>query len=97
MGLRWGITFLRTASHLSAEARTTFLTDATAMYLLGETERQVRGPEYEGRLYTQGRYELIAEMGGVRFDAEVETDKGRDRLAFLVCERTQATKAYSRN
>jgi len=61
--------------------------------LAGETERNIKGPEYEGRLYTEQRYELIGTMGGQRFDANLETSRGHDNASFLVNEQTKGVRA----
>ena len=77
MGIRWGYTFLYTASHLSSKDIYDLMEQATEMYLTREEERVVNGRGYEGRLCTQGKYELLGTFGGVRFDAVLETNKGR--------------------
>ena len=66
---------------------------AVEMYLAGENERKVKGPEYDGRLYTEQRYELLGTMGGQRFDADLDTSRGRDHASFLVNEQTQGAGA----
>ena len=58
------------------------------MYLAGEEERHIEGPDFEGILYTKRQYEIIGQLGGVRFDAELKTNYGKDHLRFLVSEQT---------
>ena len=88
MGLRWGYVFLRTSSHLANEEMSSLMMEATEMYLLGEEERKVKSDQFEGRLYTERRYEILGEFGGQRFDADLDTIYGTDKAAFIVNEQT---------
>ena len=92
-GIRWGYVFLKASSHLNTEEFHELMVQAVEMYLAGETERNVKGPEYDGRLYTEQRYELIGTIGGQRFDADLETSRGHDNASFLVNEQTQGAGA----
>ena len=92
-GMRWGYVFLKASSYLSTEQFHELMVQAVEMYLAGEIERTVKGAEYEGRLYTEQRYELIGTIGGQRFDADLETSRGRDNASFLVNEQTQGAGA----
>jgi hypothetical protein len=66
--------------------------------LQGEDERNIKGPRFDGKLYTEGKYELLGELGGQRFDADMDTIYGRDRSTFLVSEQSQGRGAtISRN
>ena len=97
-GIRWGYVFLKASSYLGQDEFQELMVQAVEMFLAGETERNVKGPEYEGRLYTEQRYELIGTMGGQRFDADLETPYGRDKASFLVSEQTKGLGgAISRN
>ena len=93
MGIRWGYTFLHTTSHIPREDITDLMIQATEMYLSGEEERDVKGPDFEGKLYTERRYELLGTIGGQRFDAELDTTYGRDSATFLVNEQTMGMGA----
>jgi len=62
---------------------------AVEMFLVGEEERNIKSSGFEGRLYTEMRYEIIGSLGGQRFDADLETPYGRDKASFLVSEQTQ--------
>ena len=75
-GIRWGYVFLRASTYLNAEETQELMVQAVEMFLLGESERNVKGSEYDGRLSTEQRYELIGTMGGQRFDADIETSRG---------------------
>ena len=98
LGIRWGYTFLRTTSHIPGEELTDLMIQATEMYLFGEEEREVKGPNFEGKLYTERRYEILGSMGGQRFDAEFDTAYGKDTAAFIVSEQTGgAGSSISRN
>ncbi|HAA94670.1 MAG TPA: hypothetical protein DCE26_03160 [Dehalococcoidia bacterium] len=90
-GIRWGYVFLKASSYLEQEEFQELMVQAVEMYLAGEEQRNVKGSEYEGRLYTEQRYELIGTIGGQRFDADLETTRGRDKASFLVNEQTRGT------
>ena len=93
MGARWGYVFLRSSNHLNHEESNDLMLQAVEMYLAGESERKVKHESFEGRLLTEGRYELMGGLGGQRFDAELETVYGRDQATFLVNEQTGGTGA----
>lgn len=98
MGIRWGYVFLRAASHLSVDDIKNLMTQAVEMYLLGEDERNISGSDYDGKLYTERKYELLGEMGGQRFDADMDTIYGRDKSTFLVSEQSRGVgSTISRN
>lgn len=88
LGIRWGYVFLQAASHIGTEEIHDLMVQAVEMYLAGEEERKIGKSEFEGRLFTERRYEIIGDLGGQRFDVELETPYGRDKAAFLVSERT---------
>ncbi len=87
-GIRWGYVFLRAPNFLGGEDREHLMTVAVEMYLAGEDERNVQSAAYEGRVFTQRRFEMLGEFGGQRFDVELETAFGRDTATFLVNEQT---------
>lgn len=87
-GIRWGYAFLTTASYLPYEDVIGLMTLATEMYLRRQEERPVDGPNYEGRIFTRWKTEILAAFVGVHFDVELRTDKGKDRMAFLISEQT---------
>ena len=97
MGLRWGYVFLRTASHLGNEELEGLMVQAVEMYLAGEDSREIKHPDYEGRLYTERRHELLGGFGGQRFDADLETARGKDNATFLVNEQTGGGSGFSKN
>ena len=74
------------------------MTTAVEMYLSGEDERDVESAGFEGRVYTERRFEMLGEFGGQRFDVELETTHGRDSGTFLVHEQSGGHGAgFSRN
>ena len=81
--------FLRAASHIGEEEALVIMEQAVEMFLVGEEERNIKSSGFEGRLYTEMRYEIIGSLGGQRFDADLETSRGRDNASFLVNEQTQ--------
>ena len=81
--------FLRAASHLGEEEALVIMEQAVEMFLVGEEERNIKNSGFEGRLYTEMRYEILGSLGGQRFDADLETSYGRDKASFLVSEQTQ--------
>ncbi len=98
MGIRWGYVFLRSANYLGPEQFRELMVQAVEMFLAGETERAVKHSEFEGRLFTEQKYELMGSLGGQRFDADLETAYGRDQATFLVNEQTRGVgAAISRN
>jgi len=99
MGIRWGYVFLRAPSVLSGEDRDKLMTTAVEMYLAGEEERDVESVGFEGRVYTERRFEMLGEFGGQRFDVELETAQGRDTGTCLVNKQTTAVGdgGFSRN
>ena len=88
LGIRWGYVFLRASNYLNSEEFNELMVQAVEMYLAGESERRVKHDSYEGRLFTEGRYEVMGGLGGQRFDADLETIYGRDQATFLVNEQT---------
>ena len=97
-GIRWGYVFLKSANHLKAEHFEDLMVQAVEMYLEGEETREVKHADFQGRLFTEKRYEVIGTLGGQRFDAELETAYGRDEASFLVNEQTAGlASAISKN
>ena len=80
---------MRAASYIAEDDVKYLMTQAVEMYLEGEDQRNIRGSNFEGRLTTEAKYELLGEFGGQRFDAEIESIYGRDSATFLVSEQTR--------
>mgnify|MGYP001457574432 FL=1 len=97
MGLRWGYVFLRTAAYMRNEDLEELMVQAVEMYLAGEDSREIKQPAYEGRLYTERKHELLGGFGGQRFDADLETVRGKDNATFLVNEQTGGGSGFSKN
>ncbi len=96
-GIRWGVTFLKTACGLSTDDVHDLMVLATVMYLDGEDERDVKTDAYEGRICTKGEYGLVGEFGGRIYHADIETEKRRELMSFLVNERTGGGGVFSKN
>jgi len=79
---------LRTDTRLSEDQREYLLVKATIMYLNEEKRKRVKTDEFEGVIYTEGKYGMIGSFGGLEFRAEIDTDGGKAKLSFLVSERT---------
>ena len=76
MGIRWGYVFLHGAAHINEEEMKDLMIQAVEMYLAGDEEREIKGDGFEGKLYTERKYEVIGALGGQRFDAKLETPQG---------------------
>ena len=94
MGLRWGYVFLQAATHIDGDEVKDLMAQAVEMYLAGEEERKIKGPNFEGKLYTQRKYEIIGSLGGQRFDADLETAHGKDTASFLVNEQSSGMGSF---
>ena len=98
MGVRWGYVFLHGAVHINGDEIKDLMVQAGEMYLAGDEEREVKGAGFEGKLYTERKYEVIGALGGQRFDAKLETSQGQDQAAFLVSEQSRGMGSFiSRN
>ena len=65
---------------------------------MGKEERDVSGQSYEGKLYTEGKFEVLGpQHSGQRFDADLMTEYGKMHLRFLVSEKTNKYNTYSKN
>lgn len=62
------------------------LGEAGLMYFRGGIEKRVAGEHYEGTIKTTGRYQMLVDFGGQRFDAELETTYGKANFTFLISE-----------
>ena len=54
------------------------------MLRAGESQRSIKMPEMEGVLTTKGENRTLGSISGTEFVAEVDTELGRGRVAFLV-------------
>ena len=98
MGTRWGYVFLQGAVHIGGDEIKDLMTQAVEMYIAGEEERTIKCASFEGKLYTESKYEVIGALGGQRFDAKLETAYGQDQAAFLVNEQSRGIGSFiSRN
>ena len=88
--VRWGFTFLLGTSLLDHEEKLKLVAEATVLYFKGEDRVEVRGPGYEGVLFTRHEWKVMGGFSGQQFDAEIDTDadEGKVRIRFLVSEQT---------
>lgn len=93
---RWGFTFLQSDSKLTEKQRESLLYQATEMYLNTVFEQEIfLQDSLEGRISTKGEQGVLGCFVGVKFSAEVYTQKGKAHLSFLVSEQTQRSiKGY---
>lgn len=87
-GLRWGYTYLQTDHHLEQQDRISLLTLATLMYLRGVDEKRVKTKNYEGKLTKTKSFTMLGCFSGPEFRADIETNKGKSKLRFIVSEQT---------
>jgi hypothetical protein len=98
MGIRWGYVFLHGGVNIGGNEIMDLMAQAVEMYMAGEEERNIKCSGFEGRLYTERKYEVIGALGGQRFDAKLETPYGQDQAAFLVNEQSRGMGSFiSRN
>lgn len=57
---------------------------AKKMWADGEEKLDVSTQEFEGRIRTQGKHSLLGSIGGVLFEANIETDLGSTNVRFIV-------------
>jgi len=85
---RWGIIFQITDSRLTEEERFEITTEAVIAYLRDEHIRRIKGETYEGMIENTRKYDVIGCFGGYRFEVDVDTNHGSQRLRFIVTELT---------
>ena len=82
----WGFSFLESDTTMTSDERLEVLVAATEMYLNNETERRVKGENYEGIINTSGKYKLMGDFGGKEYKARIEVGDHKANLSFLVKE-----------
>ena len=85
-GRRWGFAFFQGDSRLGVEGLDEIVLHAVNMHLKDEKRSEIKNNNYEGVVYTNNNYELLGSFGGKRFDAELDTNKGKVKLRFLITE-----------
>ncbi len=83
---RWDYKFYEIATGLKLEDRLDVVAEAIDMYLSKDEERSLKGERYEGRMYQDGAG-VLGGFAGTVYRAELETNKGKQRMAFLIIER----------
>ena len=94
LGIRWGYVFLHGAAYIGGDEIKDLMAQAVEMYMAGEEERNIKCSGFEGRLYTERKYEVIGSLGGQRFDAKLETRYGQDQATFLVNEQSRGMGSF---
>jgi hypothetical protein len=72
---------------LSIEDKLHFVSEAIRMYKAREKKRHVHGEKYEGVITTDGKRSLLGTFSGQVFNAEVDTNRGKSTLCFLLREK----------
>ena len=85
---RWGFIFLVPDSRLSKPECDYLARQANQMYFRNETRRNLATDFFEGVISTEGRYDSLGCFSGQRFDAELNTLKGKVNVRFIIDERT---------
>ncbi len=88
---RWGYVFLAFDSFITFDERIYLAREAIEMKLNGISTRDIKRDGYEGKLYEKGGYQTLGTFSGQCFEAELETDRGKSNLSFLVTEHIRAT------
>jgi len=70
---------------LSRQEREHILLEAIKMYVKGDEEQKVKGKTYEGKMW-KGEHGLMGTFSGQKFTAELDTNDGTAKLAFLIAE-----------
>ncbi len=83
---RWDYKFYEIATGLKLEDRLKVVGEAIDMYLSKDKERSLKGERYEGRLYQDGSG-VLGGFAGTIYRAELETNKGKQKMSFLIIEK----------
>ncbi|MBI2058175.1 MAG: hypothetical protein HYT87_00240 [Nitrospirae bacterium] len=88
-GIRWGFCFLMADARLSSEERLSLVQHAATMFFNDEKERILDLQAFSGWIRTNNEHDVVGNFGGRRYDAELETPKGKVAVRFLIKELTQ--------
>lgn len=92
--VRFGWLYLRTASYLLSSDRDDILKAAIEMYCNQEDERTVEGRNYEGLIRNMKTIGVFGSFVGIKFEAELDTVYGRDRMEFIINEQTPSRQMH---
>ncbi len=81
-----GYVFLAWNGKLTEDQRTYIVTQAIDMYCRKEMKRKLADDTLEGVLRTDRSRQCFVSFVGQQFDAELETDAGKVKAAFLVLD-----------
>ena len=85
-GQAWSYVYLDSDGVLTEEDREHLVWNIVDMHVRGKETKNVKGETYEARI-TQGKYASLEGFCGQTFSAELETEKGRKKLAILLTRR----------
>jgi len=89
-------TFLYGTGRLSPRERSLLLDQATIMFVTSRKRASISSDTYEGEIITEGKFQSLGQFYGQRYDAIVENNHGKAKLAFLVSEQTGGQGLASR-
>ena len=81
-----GVSVLRSKGVVPFEVRDELFAEAASMMIEEVDELTLHTPDYEGRIYTNGKHLVLGALSGKHFEAEIETSKGKYNITFLVGE-----------
>ena len=81
-----GYVFLAWSGKLTRDQRLYVVREAFEMYLTKEKRRPLTDAALEGVLRTDGSRQCLVTFVGQKFEAELETDAGKVKAAFLVMD-----------
>jgi len=88
---RWGFVYLNTTRNMPLEESHYLVSQAVDMYLEKEKKRNLQRDMYEGVIFNTGQSGILGSFSGHKFAAELETDKGKVNLEFIVTEKIDAS------
>ena len=93
----WGITFLETSTRISIQNRFRIIALATEMFYAEKNDFKVRFDDENiiGNMHNTGRYGMLGQYGGIRFEARLHTCYGEENLSFLVSEQGRGAFTYN--
>ena len=82
----WGYTVLETATSISDEDRKYIMSHAASMYVEKTDTKKIGTANLEGIIKTNGDIAFLGSFSGQVYEADIETEKSREKLRFLVSE-----------
>lgn len=85
---RWGYIFVDPNGKVPYSDLMDILRLALDLYPKRHAKADFKGEYCEGQVRKTSRYQALGSFTGLRFEAEMDTDKGKANLSFLVKEYT---------